>query len=417
MTVGLLAFLIFSACAWSAEYPLSVLSLNLHGYHPMGEAVRFAEDRKGAIEAADSDIFFFSMDELDRGHRVRLERLAESIAALSPDVILLQEVGAGAPGLPKDCATFFADRKGDGFALNSARRLQRRLPQFELSLACRGNTGWWTTPDTFRERRIFRETAQGREVVFDFGANPYPSGILVEGLAILVRKPWILLEQEEWRLDLGGGRSFFVQMAKIGNGHVTFVVANVHAGHKILHFEQAVALRRWLARHAGSENLLIGGDFNALLYREGSPDSSTIPWEIEVPGYFDFSSPDSRSELIARLTALNRDERYKPWANLDPKEAEVRISVAVDSYYGLVRESAGLREALDWANKHQHCHPGVADARCFVSDRIDHLFATPGWRVENAFIAFSGNSWSSLRGVSDHPGVFARWSISDQKRK
>jgi 3-hydroxyisobutyrate dehydrogenase len=36
--------------------------------------------------------------------------------------------------------------------------------------------------------RVLRDTGDGkREVVFDFGANPYPDGMIVEGLAILVK--------------------------------------------------------------------------------------------------------------------------------------------------------------------------------------------------------------------------------------
>ncbi len=81
---------------------LSIFSLNLHGYHPMGEPRRFIEDRDGRIRRAGyypmgEGLHFFTTEELDRGHRRRLDRLGSDLALLGPDVICLQEVAAGCP--------------------------------------------------------------------------------------------------------------------------------------------------------------------------------------------------------------------------------------------------------------------------------------------------------------------------------
>lgn len=414
---------------------LSVLSQNLHGYHPMGEAPRLVQDRDGIVRDADSDIFFFTEEELARGHARRLDEFSEQVRALSPDVVLLQEVGAGAPGLPKTCETFYANGSGESFELNSALRLQRRIgAHYRAALACRGNTGWWTESSTFQKRRVLRASPHGPELVFDFDSNPYPGGVLVEGLAILVKNTWRIVDHQQWRLDLGGGRSFFVQIAAISPVRVPapetpwLLVANVHAGHKVAHFEQAVALRKKILEYVSSRwrsgpylGSVIGGDFNALLYRRKDPrDPSTIPWEISVSGEFDFSGTQGAALLSAKLHAMNRDASYKEWASVtDPIEASTRIEAAVKGYFSFLEDwkkrseaAPGLREGIEGASRAGRCQPfAVRDSGCDADERIDLLFASPDWEIENGFVPFVSNNWKSLQGISDHPGVFARWRV------
>ena len=180
---------------------LSLFSLNLHGYHPMGEARRYREDRDGRIRPAGVypsgvPLSFFTTDELDRGHRRRLDRLAADLRRLAPDVICLQEVAAGAPWTPRNCDVFLHDYPDDWFEANSALRLARRLNEgdrpYRPTLACRGNVGWVTGP--FTQERIVTFDGTQRRVLIDFDGNPYPEGILVEGMAVLVRQPWQVIE-------------------------------------------------------------------------------------------------------------------------------------------------------------------------------------------------------------------------------
>src|SRR5262245_27209381 len=96
---------------------LSLFTLNLHGYHPMGEAPRFFQSQGKRPEAARSDLHFFTSEEYERGNSRWLARLSSDLHRLAPDLILLQEVGAGSPEGRKDCDVF----RNDGS--NTARRL------------------------------------------------------------------------------------------------------------------------------------------------------------------------------------------------------------------------------------------------------------------------------------------------------
>ena len=74
---------------------LRILSLNLHGYHPTGEAPRYFENRMGEIRSAPSDIFYFQWQEILRGRALRAKRLSSAIKQVAPHIVLFQEVAAG----------------------------------------------------------------------------------------------------------------------------------------------------------------------------------------------------------------------------------------------------------------------------------------------------------------------------------
>ncbi|HLD99747.1 MAG TPA: hypothetical protein VJB59_05780 [Bdellovibrionota bacterium] len=431
--------------AASRNDDLRVMSLNLHGYHPTGAPERWMENRAGQKRLADSNLFFFSRDELDSGHRRRLDRLASDLMKLKPSIILLQEVAASGPGMPKTCTEFFAQPPGDPAHLNAAVRLLRRLKtrgeDYELSTVCRGNLGWWTEPSTFATKRILRKTNSNTfEVVHDFDSNPYPDGIVVEGLAILVRKSWRILDEQRWTLDIPGApdSKSIIQAITIGKADQWFVAVNVHAGRRFQHFEQAVALRERLAEYLRDARfqgqyagLVIGGDFNAGLYRPNQVvekgEISTVPWEVSVPGEYSLLSPPFREQIPAlrtQLVALAREtppappnDGFEEEVNrpvLPIAEAEARATHALERLGRLldspapVRHSWTLAESLHKANVSRKCQPesGI-DSACSFSQRIDHLFAEPWLRLSNAFILFPRNNWTSLDSVSDHPGVFA----------
>src|SRR5687768_1367879 len=66
---------------------LALMTLNLHGYHPMGEAPRWIEERGKPPQPANSDIFFFAPEEFARGNSRRLQALARDVSRLAPDLV------------------------------------------------------------------------------------------------------------------------------------------------------------------------------------------------------------------------------------------------------------------------------------------------------------------------------------------
>ncbi len=421
---------------------LSLFNLNLHGYHPMGAARRWREDRTGRIRPAGSypsgePLFCFTTEELDQGNRRRLDLLAADMDRLAPDVICLQEVAAGAPWMERDRDLFFRDFDEDAFEANTALRLARRLNalggSYRTVLACRGNTGWYTSPETYAHERVITFSGTQTQVVFDFGDNPYPGGLLIEGLAVLLRAPWEPFAEWEWNLPVNfKEHRVYVQAVAVRRGPARgapwFVVVNVHLGHKIANFEQALALGEALRPYrpgagqcedAAPEACLgaiISGDFNALLYRpgDGHGDVSMAAWERCVPGQFDFRpGSDTFGELLAALWALNDNSQYKPWATIrDADEAGRRIREAALRLFTLSDDVPVFQEALTVAPQRR----AVAGLPCAegVPDRIDYMFAEPALNVSNACVVYPGNSWSSCAGTSDHPGVFVEYDLGER---
>jgi endonuclease/exonuclease/phosphatase family metal-dependent hydrolase len=438
---------------------MKLLSLNLHGHHPMGEPDRWLEDRSGRIRRADTNLHHFTTEELDRGSRRRLDHLAADLGRLAPDVLCLQEVAAGCPWTARDNEIFHRAFDQDWFEANSALRLARRLnadlpaaERYQVVLACRGNVGWITWPGIFDRERIviFNDTRQ--KTIHDFHDNPYPGGILVEGFAVLVRPPWRVLEHQADNLPFGSrGERFFVQRLALQKGDgPTVVLANLHLGHKIRHFEQALAVRLVLAelahrhlREGEPANVVVAGDFNATLYRpnntfdhrtarhrdigtagrpigplDGAGEPSMIPWELHVEGQFDYRpGHGSKGELLETLWRLNEDH-YKPSATLrEPGEANLRIRSAADLLFDF--QQAGdspmtdrWRDALEQAGRHGRTGLPVDLPRAGdLPGRIDHILIDRRCTVERACLVYPDNGWASTAGTSDHPAVYAELSF------
>ncbi len=443
---------------------ISLLSLNLHGYHPMGEQPRWVEFRDGKIQPANTDLFFFTEEELFRGERRRQEKLAADLRVLQPDIAIFQEVAAGLPQQDKSCLNFYFRRgefEVDGE--NTVWRLERRLQDLGYwgAVACRGNIGWITENYTFAGRRIWRgESEENRELVNDFYEGFYPNGIIVEGFGMLVRAPWRIVDHEMMTVTFNdGGETISFEVATIGwydgywpetpnswdDGalnktvlaagyqHRWLAVANLHAGHKLAHFEQAVAIRRamddYVKNRPFPENfggLIIAGDFNARLYRPTDTrateynEIASIPWEIASDDEYNFrvdDAPDSSAELIEKLTELNNDG-YKEWATVNGPNATSRIETAVKKFYDWQREQLEetgtlpvMQEAFSDAQDRDLCQPpSVAGAHCAPVERIDHIFTSPELKTQNAFILWGTKMWQSTETVSDHPGVMAEFS-------
>ncbi|MCC7441986.1 MAG: endonuclease/exonuclease/phosphatase family protein [Bdellovibrionales bacterium] len=421
---------------------LTLLTLNLHGYHPMNGVPRFFEDPEGRLSAADTSPFHFTWEELSRGNQKRLDALARYVSELKPDVLALQEVGAGTPWGGRDCSVFHERGSAEHDGENSARRLERRLGGlgYQLWTACRGNLGWVTDAETFKERRMVRVRKGVREVVWDFGRNPYPNGILIEGMALLVRRPWRVEAHEEWngRVNAEGHRSFAQIVELVHSTGRRVRLANVHAGHKVQHFEQATALRERLSIGPAVDGVVVAGDFNARPYRPAGArveedleaaavprgELSMVPWQARVKGQYSFDltgDPAAGRQLAHGLMRLNADAQYKPWAMItDESEAGRRVRGAVAWLTDLRREgrAPSFAEAVERASETGACpaegtrqtriqEVPTVDWTCRHPDRIDHVFFPPAWKVLEAWVGRPRDDHDPLPGWSDHPLVFA----------
>jgi hypothetical protein len=407
--------------------PFRVLSLNLHGYHPMSEPLRYAEKIGQEPKLTEPYLTYFTPEEIRRGQTKQLTTLQEQITSLSPDLILLQEVGAGLPETTKDCAEFYREEGGDTFGRNSALRLRDRLNArgagYDTALACRANIGWRTDENTFANTRIWRGEGAARELVHDFGANPYPQGFIVEGTAILARAPWRLEDPRIWNIPLAkAGETFFFQGSRLryADSAEWLLVVNVHGRWNVRHFEAAVELRRQVDSYVSAQpdraafrGFFIGGDFNAPLFRPrtGAAEVSGLPWEVSRPGEFNFGADagdEAWKDLSARLWALSfKDGKYT--AELGPEaEARQRTEEAVFTYRSFVESGVPERLPLQEALTPQTCSASrwpAFEAACTFPKRIDLLFHSPGLVTRAATVLWSSNTFFTTEGVSDHPGL------------
>jgi|GEM_PF-1441613 len=431
---------LIAVVAWSgwanALSPYRVLTLNLHGYHPTDEAPRFLETRKGRVESASSDIYYFTREEWERGHRKRLDRLAADIASLAPDLLFFQEVAAGEPESPKNCNNFDSPEgvEQDRSSANSVLRLNHRLAKlgqgYQALLSCRGNVGWITDANTFQNQRVLRKTADGRyEPVFDFGSNPYPNGVLLEGLALLVGPRWKVLETTSWKVTVPGNADVFhVQIAALApnSGEGWVVAANIHGAHKLRAFEQAIALRHGLLNYVARRKErfgprflgpLVAGDLNSRLYRPGldgdEGEIGGLAWELAVPGYFNARKQPDNAQLTTLLHEYNQDTRYKEWANINnPKEARSRIRSAVAELQSLLKNGAlPYFDALWNGRSEGRCENWLREfspsiqAACSRPALIDHVFVEESSRIQRAAVIYSHNDWVRPDSLTDHPGL------------
>lgn len=424
-----------AASSTSRRTDLNVMTLNLHGYHPMEMEERVFETREGKKSRANSFLTYFRYEEIRDGHEKQLRYLAAKLSQMpeadKPDILLLQEVGAGLPNSPKDCSEFYAKSQNDFFGKNSALRLQTHLAwvgeAYQAELACRSNIGWQTDAGTFSKERVLTKSGQ---VVFDFGTNPYPHGFIVEGTALLVRAPYRILEQRvDWLRIEGTNENSFIQFARVQKQGETgwILVANLHGSHKTRHFEFAVAARNrfeaFIASHPDRANLkgvIVGGDFNAHLYRPSKKQSevSTAPWEVSVPGEFDFANAKSAdfTSLEAELWAQNINPKFKPWASIgSDATARSRIANAVARFRRIATSprQVDLRETFDQLAPNDCLRLPALNSSCSRKDRIDLIYASSSLKPLGGAIAFPQNDFFKLEGPTDHPGIYVRYDIQD----
>ena len=403
----------------------------------MGESPRWFVDKSGNYLQAPPNIFYFTKSELSRGHRRRINHLAELIVQYRPDIIFLQEVGAGFAENSLNNDIYYKHANNDFDWMNSALRLTNRVTHLGYScyVSCRGNIGWITGSETFQNHRIFKGEKSPEQLVYDFGANPYPNGVMIEGYAILIKSPWHRVYHQGWDLIFNAaGDKVNVQMALITNPQAKkpnspqLMLVNVHCGHKLVHFEQAVRIRKaitaFLRTIADHTDLVVAGDFNAELYRPSVypfGEISTVPWEIFCKNTFDFRTkfnPEAKMHLINELTDLNLNKNYKPWASVENCSlAQNRIKLAVQAF-------------IDWQIEEEknestqlNLQPTIPNNRIEKTkvvennanlgcdhDQIDHIFVNQNFTIKGCrFLSKS----DGLNSVSDHPIIFATYEIEN----
>lgn len=411
---------------------IKVITLNLHGYHPMGEKQRWFEFKNGEIKAAPSDIFYFTWEEIVRGNKKRLDRLAYDMGKLEPDIVFLQEVAAGSP-TGKGKEIFHKPPQNDQENGNIALRLRERLKDkgYEATVACRGNVGWITNQDTFKDKRIITKEGDTKTVIFDYGSNPYPEAILIEGFGILYKKPFKLIEGGLWHIEYNkDGHKCACQYALLERAGKIILAVNIHSGHKIDHFEQAVAIRKHISdftyEHDEKEKIqgiIIAGDANARLYRpnkkepEEFSEPTTGPWEVFIEGQFDLriQSKDKIQKFQEELIKFNFDKKYKNWAMIEDKKAvRKRVEDAIKRFcqwQQFAQEKKlpiKMTECLSYITQKNKIKPLKNAPRTATKRkwRIDHIFVNEIFDIKNAFIIYDDSSWIELNSVSDHMGVY-----------
>lgn len=423
LTAMFLYSMAYSATVFGAEASrgfrdsFRVLSLNLHAYHPFGQDQRYLETREtGVIKKAKPHIFYFSPEELRRGSRERDRRLIQDLKKIDADILVFQEVASGWGESNKNCQQFYSG--------NTVVALAQLAPFLgKAHSACRGNIGWITSGGLFSKHRVLAPSAEGYRVVFDYGADPYPSGLVIEGMAVVVRSPFVVRANLEERIPTHSfEEDHFFQAVEIQDPSGAWILLlNLHLPHKLKNFEASVALRGWIdsyvERHSDAAAFLghlVVGDFNA--YRE---ESAMEAWSLSSEMGRGSSFP--AEELSRQLMESNDDMEYKPWASIWPREhALSRINSAIDALRELwERGLPHLVGAVDWNRLENDCAdftlPGVSRS-CSRNGRIDFIKHSSGFRTRRASVLYPETTFmDSLDQLSDHPAVLAELEALEER--
>lgn len=395
---------LFTSSLWAKD--ISLMSLNLHGFHPMGEERRVLIKTDGTKELAWAHLHYFTESEIRRGLQKRQALLSTHIQSTHPDILFLQEVGGAEFNLNKTCTDFYRS--------NTAQDLKFRLPDYQLFTGCRGNVGWWTDQNTFNGIKIVSEKTQS--LIMSQGANPYPQGMMVEGLAILTSGNIKVISHVRESLKINNeNETFFFHMLKFGltqnNNGDWWLAVNIHGGHMIQNFEQAVTTRRYLSQYldqqpdkAKFQGFVVAGDFNAQLPKI---EISTVPWSF-------FHAWQTKEGISADLLKLNASD-YKPWSRLSADKAQSRVRASVDKlfdWFSWPRHT--LDGSLNEVSLNSPCVPGpsLLNPFCQMKEKIDHIFVSDTVKVKNHSALYKQNNWTDLNNtMTDHPGFMAIISL------
>jgi hypothetical protein len=410
-TISIVSILIFTS-AWSGptNQMVKIATLNMHGYHPMDMPERFIEDSAGKLRQAISFPFYFEPSELRQGNANRLEKLGATLAGAEPDFVLLQELAfhdLGKPAIKNETASV---ENSDLNPLINALSKGGKAYEGRVASAVKVLHPKPVDPS----ERIIKMSNGKPEIVYEYGAEPYATGVFSYGLGILVSKDWTIDENLTAQVETNRyGHEAAAQLVVVRKKDSLkwHLLVNFHGGHKLEHFEQAIAIKefieRFISRHPNKLNYsgaFVAGDMNARKYRptQGHGEFSTMPWEVFVPGEFDFreDTRQNREKMKKLLTDLNRDNEYKPWANVETN-ANQRITDAINRYFLLIKQSESLRSHF----LNEIADPVLEPHR--VDERVDLVFSDYRLRRSSSKIIGEKTNYHRLDHLSDHPLVIA----------
>ena len=375
----------------------------------MGEERRIIQKRSGETELSWSHLHYFNYTELSRGHEKRQKILASHLANAKADIIFLQEIGGGTLQQKKTCNDFLAS--------NTANDLKSRLVGYTGWVGCRGNLGWWTDARTFDNISVYAEKSQ--QLVMSRGQNPYPFALMMEGMAVLTSRSVEVLDHREETVSINlSHESFFFQLLKFKlTSQKTpgwWIAVNIHGGHKVQNFEQAVAARRFLSQYINSQSdrerfkgFIIAGDFNALLPQI---EVSTVPWSF----FHAWQTPEALTSDLLRLNSSN----YKPFATLSTDQAQRRIKASVQNFFEWFSWARQPMDgSLNEVTLNSTCvqtYPQM-NPYCGMKNKIDHIFVSDKTMIKSHSALYQQNNWIDLETTtSDHPGLVVKLEFQDQ---
>ena len=357
----------------------------------MDEERRVLVKTNGSKQLSTAQLHYFSESEIRRGHAKRQALLAAQLNILAPDIVFLQEVGGAEFNQPKTCADFLKS--------NTALDLKLRLPNYQVHPACRGNVGWWSDENTFRNFSVVSETTQ--KLIVERDANPYPEGILIEGLGILTSSEIRVIKHLKEKLVINSkNETFFFQMLKFSLSQNSdgkwWVAVNIHGNYNLRNFEEAVTTRRYLSnfinQQADKDNFqgfIVAGDFNADLPQK---EASTLPWSF----FHAWQTPEGVKNLLSRQ---------------NPSESGMRIDTAVAKLFDWFSWPRHERDgSLNEVSLNSPCilAPVFLNPYCQMNQKIDHIFVSDKMKVKGYSALFKHHNWIDLKQtVSDHPAIIA----------
>jgi len=442
---------------------LKIITLNLHGYHPMYAPIRYIYKSNNFLPVS-NDVYYFTEKEIINGNNKRIEKLANDIANQNIDIYLFQEVAAGFKSdlsQQKFYNEFFVDdeiinsgnysknhpifKLNNHFSTNTLIRLKHHLLTkkifYNSILLCRGNIGWisgnqikfYGEPSDIyikKDNQFFK--------ILDKDKPPFPDGLLIEGFGILTKSDILLVNNTTKKIPIFGTNdsfsaqliTFLIKRKKINK---RLVVCNVHLGHKLFNLEQQASIRIYLENYLLNEMLnnnllrfnetlsecykrnyigtIIGGDFNAISY-EANPNALDI-------GFYPFFQNNFSFDQIKEKAYKFNYANYKKFA-----------STSDNFFYNLFeRLEKYLLPLLKKINENRAIiNSNFSDPLAFLNnknnlinandERIDYLLtdhnginADNQLKIIDAKIIWNENDWIKTDGVSDHKGLFAEFEI------
>ena len=357
----------------------------------MDEERRVLIKADGTKQLSTSQLHYFTEAEIRRGHEKRQATLSSHFKTLAPDIIFLQEVGGAEFNQPKTCADFLRS--------NTGQDLKLRLTDYQVYPACRGNIGWWSDENTFRNFGVATEFSQ--KIIVERNSNPYPQGMLVEGLSILTSSQIRVHKHVREKLIINANNeTFFFQFLKFSltqnSDGKWWIAVNIHGNYNLKNFEEAVTTRRYLSQFINQQpdrekfqGLIVAGDFNADLPQR---EVSTLPWSF----FHAWQTVEGVSVMLSRQ---------------NPNESKLRVEAAVAKLFDWFswprHEFDG---SLNEVTLNSPCSlaPVYLNPYCQMTQKIDHIFVSDKMKIKSFSTLYKQNNWTNLtQTLSDHPALLA----------